>query len=85
MSTTPGEGARFGRTLRESNVPAADAAKERVDGPNVVMVVLDDLGFAQLGCFGRTSRRRTSTGSPRRAALHQFHVTALCSPTRASC
>ena len=52
MSTTSGEGARFGRTLRESNVPAADAVKERVDGPNVVMVVLDDLGFAQLGCFG---------------------------------
>ena len=85
MSTTSGEGARFGRTLRESNVPAADAAKERVDGPNVVMVVLDDVGFAELGCFGSDVATpnidRLAAGGLR---YNQFHVTALCSPTRAA-
>lgn len=52
--------------------------------PNVVMVVLDDLGFAQLGCFG------SGLATPRIDALadgglryNRFHVTALCSPTRA--
>ena len=85
MSTTSGEGARFGRTLRESNVPAADAAKEPVDGPNVVMVVLDDVGFAQLGCFGSDVATpnidQLAAGGLR---YNQFHVTALCSPTRAA-
>ncbi len=29
-------------------------AKAPEGAPNVVMVVLDDVGFAQLGCFGAT-------------------------------
>ncbi len=53
--------------------------------PNVVVIVLDDLGFAQLGCFG------SDIATPHIDALavgglryNRFHVTALCSPTRAS-
>jgi arylsulfatase len=52
--------------------------------PNVVLVVLDDTGFAQLGCFG------SPIATPHIDALaengvryNRFHVTALCSPTRA--
>jgi arylsulfatase len=52
--------------------------------PNVVIVVLDDVGFAQLGCYG------SDIGTPRLDALAarglrytSFHTTALCSPTRA--
>jgi arylsulfatase A-like enzyme len=52
--------------------------------PNVVLVVLDDTGFAQLGCFG------SSIATPHLDRLaanglryNRFHVTALCSPTRA--
>lgn len=54
-------------------------------GPNVVLVVLDDVGYGQFGCYG------SSIATPRIDALAQqglqysnFHVTALCSPTRAS-
>jgi arylsulfatase len=50
----------------------------------VVLVVLDDLGFGQLGCFG------APIDTPAVDALadaglryRAFHVTALCSPTRA--
>jgi arylsulfatase A-like enzyme len=53
-------------------------------GPNVVVVLLDDVGFAQLGCYG------SSIATPHIDALAgngirytNFHVTALCSPTRA--
>ncbi|KRF10491.1 arylsulfatase [Nocardioides sp. Soil796] len=53
--------------------------------PNVVTIVLDDTGFAQLGCFG------SDISTPNIDALaadglryNRFHVTALCSPTRAS-
>lgn len=53
--------------------------------PNVVTIVLDDLGFAQLGCFGADIATpnidRLAAGGLR---YNRFHVTALCSPTRAS-
>ena len=53
--------------------------------PNVVMVVLDDVGFAQLGCFGATIRtphidRLASQG----LRYNRFHVTSVCSSTRAA-
>jgi arylsulfatase len=53
--------------------------------PNVVVVLLDDLGFAQLGCFGgdvdTPAIDAVAAGGVR---LNRFHVTALCSPTRAA-
>jgi arylsulfatase len=52
---------------------------------NVVVVVLDDLGFGQLGSYGSDVRtpwfdRLASEG----LRYSRFHVTGLCSPTRAS-
>jgi arylsulfatase len=51
----------------------------------VVAIVLDDTGFAQLGCFGSDV---ATPNIDRLAAaglrFNRFHVTALCSPTRAS-
>ena len=51
--------------------------------PNVVIVVLDDVGFAQLGCFGSDIDTpvldRLAANGLRYA---NFHTTALCSPTR---
>ena len=53
--------------------------------PNVVVVLLDDLGFAQLGCFGADM---PTPNIDRLAAeglrFTNFHVTPLCSPTRAA-
>jgi arylsulfatase A-like enzyme len=52
--------------------------------PNVLLVVLDDVGFAQLGCYGSDIATphldRLAAGGLRFA---NFHTTALCSPTRA--
>ena len=52
--------------------------------PNVLIVVLDDTGFAQLGCFGSdidtpVLDRLAANG----LRYSNFHTTALCSPTRA--
>ncbi|TMK65279.1 MAG: arylsulfatase [Actinobacteria bacterium] len=51
--------------------------------PNIVFVVLDDTGFAQLGCFGSDIETptldRLANGGLR---FTNFHTTALCSPTR---
>jgi arylsulfatase len=53
--------------------------------PNVLVVLLDDVGFGQVGCFGSDIRTPTMD---RLAAeglrYNRFHVTALCSPSRAS-
>ncbi len=53
--------------------------------PNVLVVVLDDVGYAQLGCFGSDidtpTFDRLAAGGLRYA---NFHTTALCSPTRAA-
>ena len=50
-----------------------------------MLIVLDDLGFAQLGCFGSdldtpNLDRLAASG----LRYNRFHVTSLCSPTRAS-
>ncbi|MDZ7676267.1 MAG: arylsulfatase [Acidimicrobiales bacterium] len=52
--------------------------------PNVLVVLLDDVGFAQLGCFGSdidtpVFDRLADLG----LRYTNFHTTALCSPTRA--
>ena len=84
----PGAG-RFegtiGRTLRESE-PWFDEPSHPGEGaPNVVLVLFDDTGFAQFGCYGSTIDT-PHVDALARAGLQftNFHVTPLCSPTRAS-
>ena len=51
--------------------------------PNVVYVVLDDVGFSAMGCYGgpiETPNIDTIAGDGVRYT--QWHTTALCSPTR---
>jgi Sulfatase len=42
----------IGRTAGESAPAWPAAPRARPGAPNVVIVLLDDVGFAQLGCFG---------------------------------
>ena len=52
--------------------------------PNVLLVVLDDVGFAQLGCYGSDIETpRIDAVAAEGVRLVNFHTTALCSPTRA--
>jgi arylsulfatase A-like enzyme len=74
----------IGRTVAESVPAFAALSRPRAGAPNVVLIVLDDLGFAQLGCFGSDVETPAidavaATG----LRFNRFHVTALCSPTRA--
>ncbi|UGQ12712.1 sulfatase-like hydrolase/transferase [Yinghuangia sp. ASG 101] len=59
--------------------------RPRDGAPDVLVIVLDDLGFAQIGAFGSDiatpNMDRLAAGGLR---YNRFHVTALCSPTRAS-
>ena len=55
-----------------------------VSPPNVVMIVLDDLGFADFGCYGSTiATPNVDRLAERGLRYNRFHVTPLCAPTRA--
>ena len=75
----------IGKTIAESQPWFSEPPHPGDDAPNVVVVLLDDLGFAQLGCYG------SDIDTPNIDALAanglrytNFHVTPLCSPTRAA-
>jgi arylsulfatase A-like enzyme len=51
--------------------------------PNVLLVVLDDVGYAQLGCYGSDIATPVLDSlAADGVRLANFHTTALCSPTR---
>jgi len=75
----------IGRTVDDSIPDWPEPRHPGDDAPNVVVVLFDDLGFSQLGCYG------SSIDTPNIDALAadglrytNFHVTPLCSPTRAA-
>jgi arylsulfatase len=75
----------IGRTQAESTPWWPERPHPGEQAPNVVLVLLDDTGFAQLGCFGSDM----ATPHIDRLAAEglrytNFHVTPLCSPTRAA-
>ena len=74
----------IGRTWSEST-PWWPPEPSVPDGaPNVVMVVLDDVGYAQLGCYGSDIETPVIDAlAAEGVRLANFHTTALCSPTRA--
>ena len=78
-------GGQIGRTYRESTPWWPDPVRSPEGTPNVVFVVLDDVGFAHLGCYGSDiatpTMDRLAAGGLRYTG---FHTTAMCSPTRAA-
>lgn len=74
----------IGRTLAESTPWWPPRRRPKGEKPNILVVVLDDTGWADFGCFGseiRTSNIDALAG--RGLRYTNFHVTPLCSPTRA--
>ncbi len=75
----------IGSTLVDSTPWWPTPAHPGPDAPNVVVILIDDLGFAQFGCYGSDIETpnidRLAAGGLR---YTNFHVTPLCSPTRAS-
>ncbi|MYD53432.1 MAG: arylsulfatase [Chloroflexi bacterium] len=76
---------KIGRTFRDSEPWWPELPTAPQDRPNVLIILFDDLGFAHLNCYGST----IATPNINRLAANglrftNFHVTPLCSPTRAS-
>ena len=73
----------IGRTVEESQPWWPEPVRAREGAPNVLYIVLDDVGYGQLSPFGGLCE----TPNLDRLAANglrytNFHTTALCSPTR---
>lgn len=85
MAADPGFGGVIGRTHAESTPWWPESAHPGDDAPNVIVILLDDLGFSHFNCFGSdlvTPNIDRLAGNGLRYS--NFHVTPLCSPTRAA-
>src|SRR4051794_7669862 len=64
---------------------AATVAEAAAARPNVVVIMADDMGFSDLGCYGGELRTpnldKLAAGGLR---FTQFYNTARCCPTRAA-
>lgn len=70
---------------RNASPPPRFEVKAPANSPNVVIVLIDDMGFGQSSAFGGpinmpTVEQLANSG----LRYNQFHTTALCSPTRAA-
>ena len=78
-------GGTLGRLLPESEPHRPSIPLPGNDAPNIVLVLLDDVGFGTCSTFGGpvpTPALDRVAGNGLR--FNQFHTTALCSPTRAA-
>jgi arylsulfatase A-like enzyme len=84
LESTPFSGV-VGRTMEESVEAWPISPTAPPGAPNVVIVVLDDVGYAQLGCFGSDIPTPTFDGlAAGGVRFRNFHTTAMCSPSRAA-
>ena len=75
----------MGRTIADSTLSPLPTTQAPTGAPNIVLVLLDDVGFGTCGTFGgpvpTPALDRVAKNGLR---YNQFHTTALCSPTRAA-
>ena len=74
----------IGRTFHNSRPWWPEELSAPPGAPNIVFIVLDDVGYSDLGCYGSEISTPcidalASTG----VRYSNFHVTSMCSPTRA--
>ena len=74
-----------GAIVAESTPAEMKVAQAPEGAPNIVLILLDDVGFGTCGTFGgpvpTPALDRVAANGLR---FNQFHTTALCSPTRAA-
>lgn len=76
---------RVGRTVGESTRAWPRERRAPADAPNVVVILIDDMGYSDIGPFGSEIEtphldRLAATG----LTLTNYHTTPVCSPARAA-
>jgi arylsulfatase len=74
-----------GRTLAESKEWWPEPVKAPAGAPNVVWILLDDVGYGAAGTFGGLIQTPTfDTLAANGLRYTNFHTTAICAPTRSA-
>ena len=80
-----GTAARVRESFRDSRPSYSSEPTAPQGAPNIITIVMDDVGFADLGCYGseiRTPAFDALAGAGLRYS--NFRTCAMCSPTRAA-
>lgn len=84
FATEPFNGT-IARTLSESRPWWPGPDYPPAPAPNIIIVLCDDLGFADLGCYGaEIDTPYVDALAARGSRYVNFHANPMCSPTRAS-
>ena len=74
----------IGRTFEDSKFSWEPLNEPPLGTPNILIVLLDDVGYAQFGCYGSDIATPTFDALASNGLRYaNYHTTALCSPTRA--
>src|SRR5580693_9325587 len=70
---------------RNATPPPRFEVKAPANAPNILIILLDDMGFGQSSAFGGPIHMPTVEGLANGGLRYnEFHTTALCSPTRSA-
>jgi len=84
QETQPYQGV-VGRTLAESKEWWPEPVKAPAGAPNIVWILLDDVGFGAPGTFGGLIQTPTFDSLAANGLRYtNFHTTAICAPTRSA-
>ncbi len=73
----------IGRTAEESSPAWPAPVRAAAGAPNVLVIVLDDTGYGNLGCYGSPIATPSFDAIAARGLRYSnMHTTALCSPSR---
>src|SRR5262249_59487527 len=76
-------GGTVGKTVKESKPWWPDAARPPAGAPNILVILFDDVGFSDFGCYGSPIRTPTIDRLAAQGLRYsRFHTHALCSTTR---
>ncbi len=79
------EGAKVGMTYHDSKPDYPQPQEAPPHAPNIVLVLLDDVGYGWPSAYGGLVRMPTAERLARWGLTYcQFHTTGLCAPTRAA-
>src|ERR1700682_53807 len=84
QATQPYQGV-VGRTLAESKEWWPEPVKAPASAPNVVWILIDDVGFGASATFGGLIQTPTFENLANNGLRYtNFHTCAICAPTRAA-
>ncbi len=82
---TPKFEGKISKTIKQSTPRKLPSVQAPQDAPNILLIMLDDVGFGSFANFGGPVATPGLCKIAKAGLIYnQFHTTALCSPTRAS-